>query len=124
MTETLIIHYFKKRFLSFQYALRGIKFLIQTQANFQIHLIVTLIVCVTGIYLKLNFIEWSILTLTISSVWVAEAFNTALEELVNLVSPEWQTQAGIVKDIAAGAVLLSALMAIFIGFIIFLPKIF
>lgn len=124
MTASSVANYFKKRLLSFKYAWQGIKYLIKTQANFQIHLSVTVVVFILGIYLRLNSIEWSVLILTTSSVWISEAFNTALEELVNLVSPEWQKQAGLVKDIAAGAVLLSALMAIFTGFIIFLPKIF
>ena len=87
------------------------------------HLAATLIVVLMGLTLKVSLIEWSLLTLTIALVLTAEAINTAIENLVDMVSPERKPQAGLIKDISAGAVLISALGAAIVGLIIFGPKI-
>lgn len=113
----------KKRLQSFVYAARGIRFFFKTQANAQIHCMVTILTVILGFVLKLSQSEWIAIVIVTGLVLVAEAINTALEELVNFVSPDYHKQAGIVKDVAAGAVLLAALAAFTIGLIIFLPKI-
>jgi diacylglycerol kinase (ATP) len=76
-----------------------------------------------GIWLKANTTEWAILALAIGFVFSAEAFNTALETVVDLVSPDFHPLAGITKDVAAGAVLLAAISSAAAGLIIFVPKI-
>ncbi len=76
-----------------------------------------------GFLLKINTFEWLIVIVVISLVLAAETFNTAIEYLVDMVSPEENKTAGKIKDIAAGAVLITAIGALITGIIIFLPKI-
>jgi diacylglycerol kinase len=112
-----------KRLASFKYAFKGISNLFQTQPNAQIHLIAATFAIALGIYLKLSFEEWAILSITIFAVLAAEAFNTAIEYLTDLVSPDFHPLAGKTKDVAAAGVLLTAIGAIFVAIFIFLPKI-
>ncbi len=113
----------KKRVKGFGYAFRGVYFLAKSQHNAWIHLIIAFLVIFVGVFLEVSITEWSFLIFAIGFVISAEAFNTAIEELTNLVSPEHNKKAGIVKDVAAGAVLITAIIAALIGIIIFLPKI-
>jgi diacylglycerol kinase (ATP) len=107
---------------SFGYALNGLKIVLGSQQNFRIHLVVALLVIVSGKLAGLTNLEWCVIVLTISLVLAMEIINTAIEKLVDLVSPDFHPQAGIVKDIAAAAVLLTAIGAVIVGLIIFLPK--
>ena len=114
----------KKRLLSFKYALEGIRALFQSEPNARIHLIISILVIAAGFYFQLSKYEWVIILLTIAMVIVAEAFNTALEKLTDLASPDIHPLAKKVKDIAAGAVLISVIIAVIIGGIIFWGRIF
>jgi diacylglycerol kinase len=107
---------------SFGYAVSGITYTAKTQMNFRIHLAAILAVTLTGWYVQLSPGEWTCVILAIGLVLVAELLNTAIELLVDLVSPGFNAQAGKVKDIAAGAVLVAAGIAVIAGAIIFLPK--
>lgn len=109
---------------SFGYAFKGLKIVAGSQQNFWIHIIVACIVVICAILLKLNVVEWCIIVLCIFVVLALEILNTAIEKLVDFVSPGFHQQAGIVKDISAAAVFLAAIAAVIIGLIIFLPKIF
>ncbi len=113
----------KKRLNSFRYAFAGIADMVRTQANVKIHLFATVLVIIAGCYFDLNRTEWCLVTLAFSSVLAAEAFNTALEYLTDLVSPGHHPLAGKAKDVAAGAVLLAAIGAAVVGLLVFLPKI-
>lgn len=113
----------KRRLLSFKYAFKGVFYVIRTQTNMRIHLILTLVALFLGWFLKINKIEWLFITLAIFAVLVSEMINTAIEEIMDLLYPKFNTKVGIIKDIAAGVVLLFAVFAIIIGVIIFLPKI-
>lgn len=113
----------KARIKSFGYAIKGVTFFFSSQPNAKIHLIAALLAIGLSYALKISSLEWVGIILSIGAVLTTEAINTALEELVNFVSPEYHKQAGIVKDIAAGAVLITAFMALVIGCIVFLPKI-
>ncbi len=113
----------KKRLLSFKYAFQGIATLVRTQPNFIIHIFATFVVIGGGFYFGLSATEWCLLVFAIGMVLSAEAFNSGLEFLTDLVSPEYNELAGKTKDVAAGGVLLAAMAAAIIGFIIFLPKI-
>jgi len=112
------------RFKSFVYAWKGIRFSVLTQHNFLIHIIFTVVAILLCFLLKINYLEWIAIIIVIGMVMSFEILNTAIEELVNLVSPERNKTAGIVKDLAAGSVLVSAIAAFIVGAIIFLPKIF
>jgi diacylglycerol kinase len=107
---------------SFGYAVSGITYTTKTQMNFRIHLAAILAVGLAGWYVKLSRAEWTCVVLAIGLVLVAELLNTAIELLVDLVSPEFNAQAGRVKDIAAGAVLVAAGISVMAGAIIFIPK--
>ncbi|MEN0045822.1 MAG: diacylglycerol kinase family protein [Bacteroidota bacterium] len=111
-----------KRIASFKYAFKGLLTLVQTQPNFIIHLVAATIAIVIAFWLKLSTIEWSILILTIILVLFAEAANSALEFLTDLISPNHHPLAGKAKDVAAAAVLITAIGAVAIGLLLFLPK--
>ena len=115
--------WFRVRLRSFGHAFRGLAICFRTQANARIHALATGLVLGLGFALKLAAWEWCAVAIAIAAVWAAECFNTALEGLVDLVSPERQPLAGRIKDLAAGAVLAAAIGAAAVGAIIFLPKI-
>jgi diacylglycerol kinase len=115
-------NFFFKRIASFKYAGQGIFYLIRTQPNVWIHLIISALVIFFGFYFKISGLEWQMISLAMGLVLSAEAFNTAIEVLVDWLSPEHHPQAKIVKDVSAGAVLLGALAAAGVGILIFLPK--
>ncbi|MFR2570986.1 MAG: diacylglycerol kinase family protein [Clostridia bacterium] len=108
---------------SFRYALCGIKTAWKTEENLKIHFFIMLMVIVAGVTLKINTTEWSVVLILCGLVISLELINTAIENAVDLVTKEYNEKAKNAKDIAAGAVLFSAIIAAIIGFIIFLPKI-
>jgi len=112
----------KKRLQSFGYAFRGIRVVFGTEANMQIHIVITILVIVCGIAFSISLIEWMFCLLCIGLVVGAEMINTALENVVDLASPEQHPLAGKAKDIAAGAVLICAIISVLIGLLIFVPK--
>lgn len=112
----------KKRLKSFTYAWKGIKGFVRCEHNVWIHLTVAVLTIIAGFIFEIQKMEWVAITICIGMVIAAEAFNTAIERLVNLVSPERHPIAGEVKDIAAGAVLICAIAAAIVGLIIFIPK--
>ena len=114
----------KNRLLSFKYAFAGLKDLFKTQPNAVIHSIVAVIVIAAGFFFSISIIEWALVALAIAMVLSAEAFNTALEYLTDLVSPQQNPLAGKTKDAAAAGVLIAAIGAATLGLIIFLPKVF
>jgi len=109
------------RILSFKYAFRGIGTMLQTQRNAWIHAMATVIVLTFGSLASLTRFEWCWIILAIISVWTAESLNTALEALTDLASPEIHPLAAKTKDVAAGAVLITAIGAAAIGLLIFSP---
>lgn len=113
----------KKRILSFKYALKGVRSAASSEVNFRIHLAAALTATFLGFYLEIPKNEWLIVLLCFALVLTAEAFNSAIEKLVDLVSPGFHHGAGEIKDTAAGAVLISAIIAAIIGCLVFLPKI-
>ncbi len=112
------------RIRSFGFAMRGIAVTFKGQVNFRIHIFIAICVITTGFILNINAMEWVVILLTIAMVLSLEAMNTAIEHLVDLVSPTHHEMAGKVKDIAAGAVLIGAIAAAAIGIIIFGQKLF
>lgn len=113
--------YFRQRLRSFGYAFQGIATLLHSQAHARIHLLATTLVLGAGFYLEINRGDWVALLLAMGMVWMAEALNTALEFLTDLVSPEHHPLAGKAKDVAAAAVLLAAMFAAGVGAVVFYP---
>ena len=114
---------FKRRILSFKYAFAGLAELWKKEKNTRIHLFFTIIVIICAFIFKISPTEFCILILTIAAVWSAEAMNSAVDRVVDLVTLEKKPLAKAAKDLAAGSVLLFAIGSVFIGIIIFLPKI-
>lgn len=114
----------KKQLRSFGYAWKGIRCCVGKEQNLSFHLIATVVVLITGGWFGITRTEWAIVLLCIGMVIAAELFNTAIEKLVDLVSPERHPLAGQVKDIAAGAVLVCAVAAAVAGMVVFLPYVF
>ena len=112
----------RRRLLSFKYAFQGLAYLFRSQPHARFHALAATLVIGLGWWLRINRTEWCLLTLCIGSVLAAEAFNTALEELTNLVSPDYHELAGRAKDVAAAAVLLTAFAALIVGSLVFIPK--
>ena len=119
----------KKRFSlvarakSFTHAFRGIGVLVKSTHNFWVHIFVAIVAITFGFLLKISHVEWLLLILATGFVMVTEALNTAIEIDIDLTSPNYHPYARDTKDVAAGAVLISAVTAVVIGLIIFLPKI-
>ena len=113
----------KKRLKSFVFAFNGLKVFILTEHNAWMHLAATLVVTVFGVYYRISKKEWIAVCVVIGLVFSMEMINTAIEKLCDVVSPEKRDSIKIVKDISAAAVLLSAVVAVVVGLIIFLPKI-
>ena len=112
---------FKKQLKSFTFAWKGILTCGGHEQNITFHLIAAIIVLAAGFCFGISRTEWMVVMLCIGTVIAAELFNSAIERLVDMVSPEWEKTAGEVKDIAAGAVLLTAIAAAIVGIIVFLP---
>ncbi len=109
----------KKRAKSFVHAGRGIGLFIKTTHNAWLHLVALVVAVSFGFYFQITHVEWMILVLVCGLVLAAEAFNTAIEIDIDLTSPEYHPYARDTKDVAAGAVLISALTALIVGIIIF-----
>lgn len=108
---------------SFGYAFKGIDDVIEHESNMKIHVVVAILVVIMAIILKVSIIEWIILVLLIGAVLAAETINTTIENLVDMYTKEYDEKAKIVKDTAAGTVLILAITSAIIGLIIFIPKI-
>lgn len=111
-----------QRFLQgFVYAGKGICSFVQSERNARFHCLAIAVVTAAGFYFGISHGEWIAVVLCFGMVLAAEGFNSAIERLVNLVSPGRDPLAGDIKDVAAGAVLVCAIAAAVVGLIIFLP---
>ncbi len=96
--------------------------LVRSQANARIHLVAMAAVIAAGCYFQVSATEWCLLVFAMAAVMAAEAFNTALEHLTDLASPDIHPLAGKAKDVAAAAVLIMAIGAAIVGLVVFVPK--
>jgi diacylglycerol kinase (ATP) len=114
---------FTGRVRSFSHAFRGVRRMISCQHNAWIHAVATVIVLIAAFLLGISAADWCWIILAISIVWTAEALNTAFEFLADVASPQFHPLVRDAKDVAAGAVLVTAIGAAIIGAIIFWPHI-
>lgn len=112
------------RLRSMRVAVRGLGVMLRTQVNARIHLGMTLVVVIAGLWLELGRAEWLWIVVAIVVVWVAEGLNTALERLADALSPEHHPLVRQAKDVAAAAVLMAAIGAVIIGLLVFGPYLF
>lgn len=113
----------KKLINSFRYAIEGFVSSFKTERNMKIHVLAMVIVVILGFMLKISLLEWCICAIAIALVIGAELFNTAIETVVDMISPQRNPKAKLAKDISAAAVLILSLGAAVAGLIIFIPKI-
>ncbi len=111
----------EKFIAGFGYAFNGVWYALRTQRNARVHTAIAILAIATGILLHISAVEFAMIFIAITGVFIAEMFNTVLELCVDLASPEYHPLAKIAKDVAAGAVLLNAVLAIIIGLFIFGP---
>ncbi len=104
-------------------AFNGIIYTFKTGRNFKIQLFFAIIAIIMSIFLKITLVEFAIIILTIFLVLFAEMINTVIETVVNMYTQEYNEDAKIAKDIAAGGVTICSIASLIIGIIIFLPKI-
>ena len=97
--------------------------MVKNEHNSRIHFLAAIIAITMGIILKINTYEWSLLIIVIGIVFLTELLNSSLETLADAVNPEWNEKIRKVKDYAAAAVLISAIISIIVGAFIFIPKI-
>lgn len=112
--------YLAARIRSFEYAIRGIMTLVGTQPHARLHLLATFLVLVAGRAVHLRRWEWVAILLCIGMVWMAEALNTAIEFLADEVTLERRERIGKAKDVAAGGVLIAALLSVAVASLVFL----
>lgn len=108
---------------SFQYAFEGIFACIKKERNMKIHCLAMTAVIITGLIVKLSLVKWCICFVLFGLVMSLELVNTSVEAVVDMVTEEYKPLAKLAKDTAAGAVLISAIMAAIIGLLIFIPEI-
>ena len=108
---------------SFRCAFEGLRFL-SCERNFRIHILIAALVVIAGFSFQIGRIEWICLLLIIAIVLTLEAVNSGIERICDIISLKYDKRIKIVKDIAAGAVLIAAIIAVIIGCLIFLPYIY
>ena len=116
-----MMNFFRSRAQSFRFAFEGWWHVIRTQKNAWIHTIISIAVILVGFWLQLSPQDWAVIILAIGMVWAAEFFNTALEAIIDLISPEKNHLAKISKDVGAAAVLIAAGASVMIGLLILGP---
>jgi diacylglycerol kinase len=109
---------------SLTYALRGVRFSFRSQRNLSIHVFTGTVAILLGIILQISLIEMALIVVVIGCVVVLELLNTAMEEIVNLLTLSRKIRAMVAKDVSAGAVLVACFAAVIVGCLIFLPRLF
>lgn len=112
------------RLKSIKYAFQGAVKLITTEHSIMVQFSIGLIMTFAGFYFEINATEWMFQIMTIGLIMGVEGLNTAIEKIADFIHPEFHDRIGFIKDIAAGAVFFTAITAVIIGFIIYVPKIF
>ncbi|HEV9037908.1 MAG TPA: diacylglycerol kinase family protein [Puia sp.] len=112
----------RARIKSFHYAIAGLRRFVNREHNARIHLVATILVIIVARVLEVSATEAAILAAVIGMVWVAEILNTCVEKLADHITKERHPEIEIIKDLAAGAVLVAAIVAIAAGSFIFIPK--
>lgn len=108
------------RLNSFKYAINGLKLFVLQEHNARIHVLAAIVVVLCGIFFKFDSIKWIAVFMVIAIVFIAELLNTAIEYLCDFVMPEYSQSVKKIKDLAAAAVLVSAILAVAVGIILLL----
>lgn len=111
----------RQRLASFRFAFSGLATLLREEHNARVHLVVTVLVLMAGLWSGLSLMQWVAIVLVIALVWITEALNTAVERVCDLVTTDQHPLVKKAKDVAAAAVLISSLAAVLVGLMVFLP---
>ncbi len=114
--------FFTNRIKGIGIAFKGAWLLLKNESSIKVQVTIAVLVSLAGFYFNISATEWMIQTLTIAMVLSVEGLNTAIEEIANFVHPNHHKKIGYIKDVAAGAVLFTAIAALIIAAIIYLPK--
>ena len=106
-----------------KYALKGAIILLRTEASIQVQFIIASILTIAGFYYEISATEWMFQIFSIGLIMSLEGLNTAVEEIADFIHPKFHNKIVIIKDLAAGAVLIAAITATIVGLIIYVPKI-
>ncbi len=112
----------KKRSKSALYALNGLRILFSEEHNSRIHIAIVIVVVTAGFLLKISNTEWLVICILIALVFSLEIMNSAIENICDYISPQWNEVIKKIKDLAAAAVFVSSVISVICGAIIFLPK--
>ena len=110
------------RIKSLGYAFKGLLILLKTEASIKIQLVIAVVITIMGFYFKISATEWMFQCTMIGLVMGMEGMNTAIEYLSDFVHPDHHQKIGRIKDVAAGAVLLTGLIAVIVAGMIYVPK--
>ncbi|MBI3366726.1 diacylglycerol kinase family protein [Candidatus Roizmanbacteria bacterium] len=113
----------KKQVLSFKSAIAGLIWVIKTQLNFKIHLFLSLLSIVGGLYFQITYVEFLVIAMLITFGLIIEVMNTAIEEAIDAIHEDWLEKIRIAKDVSAAAMLIFSIGAFTIACIIFIPHI-
>jgi diacylglycerol kinase len=111
----------EKFIAGFGYAFSGLWYALRTQRNVRVQLLIAILAIILGILLRISAVEFALIFVAITAVLITELFNTVFEMCIDLSTPEYHPLAKIAKDVAAGAVLLNAMLSVVIGLFVFGP---
>lgn len=107
--------------ISFKHALEGLIYTFKSQPNFRVHTVFALFAISSGLFFSITPSEWSVIVFVIGLVLICEMINTSIESVVDLLTDQYHLSAKIAKDVSAGMVLVSALIAVITGLLVFIP---
>lgn len=113
----------KKLLTSFRHAFHGLGYLLQYEQNFKIHIFFGILALILGLILKIDYYEFLFILVIIAFVAMAEIVNTVLENILDIMHPDYHHKIKIIKDATAGVVLFASAVSVIVGLIIFGPKI-
>ncbi|MBK5212476.1 MAG: diacylglycerol kinase family protein [Flavobacteriaceae bacterium] len=111
-----------KRLKAFRYAFMGAFLLIRYEASIQVQTAIAIVMTIAGFYFEISTVEWMFQIFAIGLILSIEGLNTAVEKIADFVHPDFHNKIGFIKDVAAGAVFFTAVTAVIIGCIIYIPK--
>lgn len=110
-----MLNFISRRIKSIGYAFKGILLLATTEASIKVQLLIAVLVTIAGFYFKISSTEWMLQTITIALIISIEGLNTAVEKIADFIHPDFNDKIGFIKDIAAGAVFVTAFAAVIVG---------
>lgn len=112
------------RIKSVGYAVKGFFILLRTESSIKVQFFIAVLMTIAGFHFDISNTEWALQFICIGLVMAIEGVNTAIEKLADFVQPNFDDKIGLIKDVSAGAVMAASLIAVIVGCIIYIPKVF